>query len=131
MFGGGHTCPRQIAWETGGQDWVDELKDDEYKMAKAKEAKPPPPPPAPVLPPKRKRSVKEAKILVYGLDGAGKSSIITKLASIADPPAPTHMFEVRRFNWQDVRLTVFDFGGAPPLPHSPFLFAPCHKTASF
>ena len=100
-------------------------------MAKAKEAKPPPPPPAPVLPPKRKRSVKEAKILVYGLDGAGKSSIITKLASIADPPAPTHMFEVRRFNWQDVRLTVFDFGGAPPLTHSPFLFAPCHKTASF
>ena len=27
--------PAQIIWETGGQDWVDELKDNEYKMAEA------------------------------------------------------------------------------------------------
>ena len=115
----------QIVWETGGQDWVDELKDNEYKMAK---------PPAQVAPSapapssgagagsanrqqKRKRSVKEAKILVYGLPNSGKTSIINKLADQAglglseEPAGPTHMFNVNRMQWNDVRLTVFDFGG--------------------
>lgn len=26
-------CPGQISWATGGQDWVDSLQNDEYKMA--------------------------------------------------------------------------------------------------
>ena len=115
----------QIVWETGGQDWVDELKDNEYKMAK------PPPQAAPSAPApssgagagsanrqqKRKRSVKEAKILVYGLPNSGKTSIINKLADQAglglseEPAGPTHMFNVNRMHWNDVRLTVFDFGG--------------------
>ena len=106
-----------IIWETGGQDWVDELKDNEYKMAK-----PPAPGPGPVPRPvgvgqKRKRPVKEAKILVYGLPKSGKTSIINKLAeqvghgASEEPPAPTHMFDVNRVQWGEVRLTIFDFSG--------------------
>ena len=121
----------QIIWETGGQDWVDELKDNEYKMAKppAQHPQPAPQQPAPQQPQqpaphkpsggaqKRKRSVKEAKILVYGLPNSGKTSIINKLAdqvglgASEEPAAPTHMFNVNRMHWNDVRLTVFDFGG--------------------
>jgi GTPase SAR1 family protein len=110
----------QIAWETGGQDWVDELKDNEYKMAK-----PPGSSKSHQAPLKRKRTVKEAKILVYGLPGSGKTSIINKLAELSGQRnssgqgvAPTHMFDVSRLYWggtgSDVKLTVFDFGGAPP-----------------
>jgi hypothetical protein len=113
--------PAQIVWETGGQDWVDELKDNEYKMAKAPAHHAAAPAPAPSgsssRQQKRKRSVKEAKILVYGLPNSGKTSIINKLADQAglgfseDPAGPTHMFNVNRMHWNDVRLTVFDFGG--------------------
>jgi len=114
--------PAQIIWETGGQDWVDELKDNEYKMAKppAQHAAAPAPPPSGSTTnrqQKRKRSVKEAKILVYGLPNSGKTSIINKLADQAglgfseEPAGPTHMFNVNRMHWNDVRLTVFDFGG--------------------
>eukprot|EP01050_Picozoa_sp_SAG11_P006099 SAG11_NODE_459_length_9261_cov_7.747463_14_plen_118_part_00 len=104
----------QISWETGGQDWVDELKDDEYKMAKPPAPKAPNIAPAPApQPQKRKRSVKEAKILVYGLAGAGKTSIINRLANTdREEVKPTAMFDVQRFTWSDVKLTVFDFGGA-------------------
>jgi hypothetical protein len=114
----------QIIWETGGQDWVDELKDNEYKMAKppvnsqptAPAAAPAPAPRATGGSQKRKRPVKEAKILVYGLPNSGKTSIINKLADEAglgpsEPAGPTHMFNVNRMHWNDVRLTVFDFGG--------------------
>ena len=113
--------PAQIIWETGGQDWVDELKDNEYKMAKAPAHHAAAPAPAPSgsssRQQKRKRSVKEAKILVYGLPNSGKTSIINKLADQAglgfseEPAGPTHMFNVNRMQWNDVRLTVFDFGG--------------------
>ena len=108
-----------ISWETGGQDWVDELKDNEYKMAKAPgSSKPTTQPPL-----KRKRTVKEAKVLVYGLPGSGKTSIINKLKELSSeklrasqPVIPTHMCNVNRLHWgggsQDVKLTVFDFGGA-------------------
>ena len=113
----------QIVWETGGQDWVDELKDDEYKMAKPPAQRPGPASTVQTTTSsssrqqKRKRSVKEAKILVYGLPNSGKTSIINKLSDQAglglseEPASPTHMFNVNRMHWNDVRLTVFDFGG--------------------
>lgn len=100
---------------------MDELKQNEYKMAKPPAAAQPSRPPSQ----KKRRMVKEAKILVYGLPGSGKTSIINKLSEIVGQPqvgadaavSPTHMFNVNRLFWPsppsgDVKLTVFDFGGA-------------------
>ena len=66
---------------------------------------------------KWKLPVKKAKILVYGLPKSGKTSIINKLVeqvghgASEEPPPPTRMFDVNRVQWNDVRLTIFDFSG--------------------
>ncbi|KAJ3297571.1 ADP-ribosylation factor protein 3 [Borealophlyctis nickersoniae] len=61
---------------------------------------------------KLKRSDKEIRILLLGLDNAGKTSILKRLASedIAEIK-PTQGFNIKTVQQEGVRLNVWDIGG--------------------
>jgi len=55
---------------------------------------------------------KEARILIVGLDGAGKTSILykMKLGEVVTT-IPTIGFNVETINWKNLNITAWDVGG--------------------
>ena len=57
----------------------------------------------------------EVRILILGLDGAGKTTIVYKLVSpnevITTPLVPTIGFNVETVSYKNVKLQVWDLGG--------------------
>lgn len=57
----------------------------------------------------------EVRILILGLDGAGKTTIVYKLVSpdevISQPLVPTIGFNVESVEYKNVKLQVWDLGG--------------------
>eukprot|EP01083_Nonionella_stella_P020248 56130_1 len=57
----------------------------------------------------------EVRILILGLDGAGKTTIVYKLVSpdqvISSPLVPTIGFNVESVEYKNVKLQVWDLGG--------------------
>jgi ADP-ribosylation factor-like protein 2 len=63
---------------------------------------------------KLKRKEHEARVLLLGLDNAGKSSVLQRWLGEHDGQhkiAPTLGFDIRTLERQDVRLMVWDVGG--------------------
>ncbi|CAA3000336.1 ADP-ribosylation factor 1-like [Olea europaea subsp. europaea] len=55
---------------------------------------------------------KEARILMVGLDAAGKTTILNKLKhGEVLPTSPTNGFNVETFEKNDVNFTIWDLGG--------------------
>lgn len=66
----------------------------------------------------RKQKVKdrEIRMLVLGLDSAGKTTIVRKLMG-CDPTevAPTMGFQIQTFEWKDYTINAWDIGGQTSL----------------
>ena len=63
---------------------------------------------------KLKRSEKEARILVLGLDNGGKTTILKKLADEEITHImPTQGFNIKSIQKEGFKLNVWDIGGAP------------------
>ena len=61
---------------------------------------------------KLRKNDKEAKLLVLGLDNAGKTTILKKLSSEdITNIQPTHGFNIKNLAHEDFKLTVWDVGG--------------------
>ena len=60
---------------------------------------------------KLKKNDKEAKLLVLGLDNAGKTTILKKLSQEEIKPTPTQGFNIKTLVHEDFRLNVWDIGG--------------------
>lgn len=63
---------------------------------------------------KLKRSDKEIRILLLGLDNAGKTSILKRLAGEQDQIMdlkPTQGFNVKSIQQKDFKIHVWDIGG--------------------
>lgn len=59
---------------------------------------------------------KEAKIIMLGLDGAGKTSIYNKLCEIDKPLKPTSGFNTKKIPYnEDFTLDLWEIGGAEAL----------------
>ncbi len=62
--------------------------------------------------PKKKIKIKEAKILVLGLDNAGKTTILKALSNEnIKQIGPTKGFHVKTFAKEGLKLTFWDLGG--------------------
>ncbi|KAF1763710.1 hypothetical protein GCK72_003655 [Caenorhabditis remanei] len=63
----------------------------------------------------------EARVVLLGLDGAGKTSIVRRLKKVrADAvmaPYPTSGFNIETIHYKNYRLNVWDVGGLPKLRH--------------
>lgn len=61
---------------------------------------------------KIKQKEREARVLLLGLDGSGKSTCLKRLLkeSLSDV-SPTMGFDIRTLAWGDIRLNVWDIGG--------------------
>ena len=59
-----------------------------------------------------KKAQREARIVVLGLDNAGKTTILMKLCE-EDPnkTKPTQGFNVKSISYEGFKLTVWDVGG--------------------
>lgn len=60
---------------------------------------------------KLKKNDKEAKLLVLGLDNAGKTTILKKLSQEEIKTTPTQGFNIKTLVHEDFRLNVWDIGG--------------------
>merc|ERR1712012_1509750 len=61
---------------------------------------------------KLKKSDKEARILVLGLDNAGKTTILKKLSEEdISHVMPTQGFNIKTLQHENVKLNVWDIGG--------------------
>ena len=61
---------------------------------------------------KLKKNDKEAKLLVLGLDNAGKTTILKKLSQEEyKQTTPTQGFNIKTLVHEDFRLNVWDIGG--------------------
>ena len=67
---------------------------------------------------KLKRSEKEARILVLGLDNAGKTTILKKLSDEdLHHIMPTQGFNIKSLQHKGFKLNVWDIGGENINPH--------------
>lgn len=63
-----------------------------------------------------KKSEKEAKILVLGLDNSGKTTILKTLSDEdINQITPTHGFNIKNLSHDGFKLTVWDIGGQKAL----------------
>lgn len=63
---------------------------------------------------KLRRKEKEMRLLLVGLDNAGKSTILSKInGEEIDSVAPTLGFNIKTFNYADYVLNVWDVGRCP------------------
>jgi len=60
---------------------------------------------------KLKKNDKEAKLLVLGLDNAGKTTILKKLSQEEIKTTPTQGLNIKTLVHEDFRLNVWDIGG--------------------
>ena len=61
---------------------------------------------------KIKKSQKEVRILVLGLDNAGKTTILKALSNEdINQITPTHGFNIKSLQHEDYKLNVWDVGG--------------------
>ena len=87
---------------------------------------------------KLKRSDKEARILVLGLDNAGKTTILKKLSEESiTHVAPTQGFNIKSLVHNGFKLNVWDIGGKFHHAHTSLLHPtsltnfPPHNTTTF
>ena len=60
-----------------------------------------------------KRSAKEARIIVLGLDNAGKTTILRRLADEeVSQTMPTQGFNIKSVSHEGFKLNVWDIGGS-------------------
>lgn len=65
---------------------------------------------------KLRRKEKEMRLLLVGLDNAGKSTILSRInGEEIDSVAPTLGFNIKTFNYADYVLNVWDVGGQKSL----------------
>jgi len=66
---------------------------------------------------KLRKTEKEVKILVLGLDNAGKTSILKVLSNEKDITqiTPTHGFNIKNLSHEGFKLNVWDVGGQKTL----------------
>ena len=60
---------------------------------------------------KLKRKEREARVLLLGLDSAGKSTVLQRALGTNDAVAPTLGFDIRTVERRGVTLNVWDVGG--------------------
>ena len=74
---------------------------------------------------KLKKTEKEFRILVLGLDNAGKTTALKKLADEdITHTMPTQGFNIKSVLHEGFKLNVWDIGGAPLLPFATGVQAP-------
>ena len=67
---------------------------------------------------KHKKRCKESRILILGLDNAGKSTVVNKILCMSganetdlEPVAPTFGFAIKSIAYDEMNLNVWDVGG--------------------